>query len=61
MCKTNRPPHTTVRAPGEFEASLMMEHVLEHVAAHLGLDPALVKERNFMGSPAGECLAPQRG
>jgi CO/xanthine dehydrogenase Mo-binding subunit len=53
LCRTNRPPHTAVRGPGEIQATMMAEHIMEHVAARLGMDPAHVRERNFL-SAAGE-------
>lgn len=52
LCKTNRPPHSAVRAPGKFESPIIMEHMIEHVAARLGLEPAAVRERNFIKPPS---------
>ncbi|KAA6423444.1 MAG: Aldehyde oxidase, partial [Trebouxia sp. A1-2] len=51
LCKTNRPPHSAVRAPGKFESPLIMEHIIEHVAARLNLDPVAVRELNFLKPP----------
>ncbi|KAL0029788.1 hypothetical protein WJX77_000034 [Trebouxia sp. C0004] len=51
LCKTNRPPHSAVRAPGKFESPLIMEHIIEHVAARLNLDPVTVRELNFLKAP----------
>ena len=51
LCKTNRPPHSAVRAPGKFESPIIMEHIVEHVAARLGMDPDAVRERNFLKAP----------
>ena len=48
LCKTNRPPHTAVRGPGEIQATMLAEHLIEHVAARLRMDPMLVRERNFI-------------
>ncbi len=52
LCKTNRPPHSAVRAPGKFESPLIMEHIIEHVAARLDMDPVKVRELNFLKTPA---------
>jgi xanthine dehydrogenase molybdopterin-binding subunit B len=30
---------------------MLAEHIMEHVAARLGLDPATVRERNFLAMP----------
>lgn len=58
LCKTNRPPHSAVRAPGKFESPLIMEHIIEHVAARLDLDPVQVRELNFLKAPPpGEPLS----
>ena len=55
-CRSNRPPHTAVRGPGEIQATVLAEHLIEHVAARLRMDPMLVRERNFIthdgGAPA---------
>ncbi len=43
------------RAPGDFPGLLVIESVIEHVAAHLGLEPSLVRERNIrQPKPGGE-------
>lgn len=58
LCKTNRPPHSAVRAPGKFESPLIMEHIIEHVAACLNLDPVTVRELNFLKAPpSGACCS----
>ena len=51
LCKTNRPPHSAVRAPGKFESPIIMEHIIEHVAARLNLEAAAVRELNFLRAP----------
>ncbi|KAK9918869.1 hypothetical protein WJX75_007680 [Coccomyxa subellipsoidea] len=51
LCRANLPPHTAVRGPGEIQATMLAEHVIEHVAARLGLDPVSVRERNFLQLP----------
>lgn len=35
------------RGPGDLEAALIIENVIEHVASALGLPPHVVRERNF--------------
>ena len=52
LYRTNRPPHSAVRAPGKFQSPLIMEHIIEHVAARLDMDPVRVRETNFMKAPA---------
>ncbi len=65
MCRLNLPPHQAVRGPGSFQAAVTMQHILDHVAAVTGLDPTIVRERNFlrpsppspfMGFPAAHAL-----
>lgn len=36
-----------MRGPGQLQGSFLAESVIEAVAARLGLDPELVRERNF--------------
>ena len=48
MVKTNLAPRTTVRAPGTIQCAMILEEVLERVANHLNLDPAKVRELNFL-------------
>jgi abscisic-aldehyde oxidase len=47
ICKTNLVPKTAMRGPGQTQGSHLAEAVIEHVAARLGLDPEIVRERNF--------------
>ncbi|BDA48926.1 probable indole-3-acetaldehyde oxidase [Coccomyxa sp. Obi] len=51
LCRANLPPHTAVRGPGEIQATMLAEHIVEHVAARLGLDSVIVRERNFLQLP----------
>lgn len=51
LYRSNRPPHSAVRAPGKFQSPLIMEHIIEHVAARLDMDPVRVREINFMKAP----------
>lgn len=53
LCRCNIAPKTIVRGPGFLNAALVAEHVLEHVAQHLNLDPVLVRETNFLTSLSG--------
>lgn len=39
---------TAVRGPGEVQGTFLAETIIEHVAAHLNLDPTLVRERNLL-------------
>ena len=50
LCRCNIAPKTIVRGPGFLNATLIAEHILEHVAQRLALDPVLVRERNFLTS-----------
>ncbi|QBD77623.1 xanthine dehydrogenase family protein molybdopterin-binding subunit [Ktedonosporobacter rubrisoli] len=45
---TNKTPIGTYRAPGRFEGTFVRERLIEGVAQMLGLDPTLVRERNFV-------------
>eukprot|EP00884_Botryococcus_braunii_P010388 jgi/Botrbrau1/19350/Bobra.0073s0075.1 len=47
LAKTNLPPRTIMRGPGTMQAVFFIENVIEAVAAKLGLDPVLVRERNL--------------
>jgi xanthine dehydrogenase molybdopterin-binding subunit B len=44
---TNSPSRTAVRAPGEIQASVGMETVLEHVAAALGVTGMAIRAANL--------------
>ncbi|KAK9842187.1 hypothetical protein WJX84_005055 [Apatococcus fuscideae] len=41
LCRCNIAPKTIVRGPGFLNAALVAEHILEHVAQHLDLDPVV--------------------
>eukprot|EP00200_Dunaliella_tertiolecta_P008210 CAMPEP_0202368174 /NCGR_PEP_ID=MMETSP1127-20130417/342_1 /ASSEMBLY_ACC=CAM_ASM_000462 /TAXON_ID=3047 /ORGANISM="Dunaliella tertiolecta, Strain CCMP1320" /LENGTH=1499 /DNA_ID=CAMNT_0048963543 /DNA_START=12 /DNA_END=4511 /DNA_ORIENTATION=+ len=65
--RCNLPPRTTVRAPGDFPGLLIIENIVEHVAAALQLSPEDVRARNFRlpapgtklpGCPAGLANVP---
>lgn len=46
-CIMNRAPNTSLRAPGHVQASLLMESIIEAVAAERKIDPMTVRELNF--------------
>lgn len=52
-CRGNLPPFTSMRAPGKPQLTLLMEQVLDSVAAACGLDPTLVRELNLAKLPEG--------
>uniref|UniRef100_A0A7S2KL86 Aldehyde oxidase/xanthine dehydrogenase a/b hammerhead domain-containing protein n=1 Tax=Zooxanthella nutricula TaxID=1333877 RepID=A0A7S2KL86_9DINO len=52
MCTTDKPGNTAVRGPGEPQAALFIETIIEHVAAELGKDSQEVREANIFTSPA---------
>ncbi len=45
---TNKTPCGTYRAPGRFEGTSAREHLLDVAAAHLGIGPAQLRERNLL-------------
>jgi xanthine dehydrogenase large subunit len=55
-CRTHLPSNTAFRGFGGPQGALVTEDVLERAAARLGLDPALVRARNYYGE--GRDLAP---
>lgn len=54
MMKTNAPGRTSVRSPAHFEASLLIETVMDGVAAAIGLSPNVVREANFFTGKGSE-------
>lgn len=50
VCRTNLPSNTAFRGFGGPQAVAAMENVIEEVAAHLGIDSALVRRRNLYGN-----------
>lgn len=46
---TNKVPAMVVRGAGRPQAVFVMEKVIERIASELGLDPAEVRTRNFIG------------
>lgn len=46
VCRTNTPPNTAFRGFGAPQGIFIMEHVMERVGRHLGLDPFTVRRRN---------------
>jgi xanthine dehydrogenase large subunit len=49
-CRTNLPSNTAFRGFGGPQGMLVVEHVLQRAAERLGLDPAVVRERNYYGA-----------
>eukprot|EP01127_Copromyxa_protea_P020548 TRINITY_DN6897_c0_g1_i1.p1 TRINITY_DN6897_c0_g1~~TRINITY_DN6897_c0_g1_i1.p1 ORF type:complete len:1483 (-),score=356.31 TRINITY_DN6897_c0_g1_i1:3-4016(-) len=47
LMKTNTAPNTSVRGPGWTPAVHMMEHIMEHGASFLQMEPSAFKEMNF--------------
>src|SRR6266403_4105355 len=52
MRLTNKTPCGTYRAPGRFEASFVRERLIDVIADRLGLDPLVVRHRNFIAKMA---------
>ncbi len=46
-CRTNTQSNTAFRGFGGPQGMVAMERVIEDIAAHLNIDPVLVRERNF--------------
>ena len=49
---TNKTPCGTYRAPGRFEASFVRERLVDAIADRLGLDPIVIRRRNFIAKTA---------
>ncbi len=49
-CRTNLPSNTAFRGFGGPQGMVVIEHVLTEAAERLGLDPALVRQRNYYGA-----------
>lgn len=47
MCRTNTPSNTAFRGFGGPQGMVAMERIIDEVAHHLGLDPMIVRARNF--------------
>jgi xanthine dehydrogenase large subunit len=56
-CRTNTASNTAFRGFGGPQGMMAIEHVLDDVARHLGLDPLEVRRRNLYGGP-GRDLTP---
>ncbi len=46
---TNRAPMGAYRGAGRPEAAAMLERILDMAAAELGIDPVVIRRRNFLG------------
>ncbi len=49
VCRTNYPPNTAFRGFGGPQGAITIEHIMEEIALHLGLDPFDVRKRNLYG------------
>ncbi len=49
-CKTNTVSNTAFRGFGGPQGMMGIEHVIDEIARHLGLDPLTVRQRNFYGA-----------
>lgn len=47
VCKTNHTSKSSMRAPGEVQASFIAEAIIENVASYLSMDVDLVRTRNL--------------
>jgi xanthine dehydrogenase large subunit len=47
VCRTHKTSQTAFRGFGGPQGMVAIEHVLDHAARRLGLDPKVVRERNF--------------
>ncbi len=47
LCRTHTPSNTAFRGFGGPQGMLGMERIIDEVASHLGLDPVLVRQRNY--------------
>ncbi len=48
-CRTNTVSNTAFRGFGGPQGMVGMERIIDHIARHLGLDPLVVRRRNFYG------------
>ncbi len=60
-CKTHTQSNTAFRGFGGPQGIVASERVIDHIAAHLGLDPLLVRHRNFYAPPAAALLVSDLG
>ncbi len=62
VCRTNLPPNTAFRGFGGPQGMAVIENAMEEIGIFLGIDPALVRERNLYGkternvTPYGQVL-----
>jgi xanthine dehydrogenase large subunit len=54
VCRTNLPPNTAMRGFGGPQGIAAIENIIEEIAAHLGLDAFLVRQRNCYGGAGRE-------
>ena len=60
LAKTNLPPRTIMRAPGTLQATLLIEHAMDAVAAATGGDPVEVRELNLLRAKGEGAAGPRR-
>jgi xanthine dehydrogenase/oxidase len=59
VCKTNLPSHTAFRGFGGPQGMMVMEHILEHAAHVLNIDPVQIRSTNMYPPPtSGESATP---
>ncbi|GFR46181.1 hypothetical protein Agub_g7710, partial [Astrephomene gubernaculifera] len=51
LTRCHLPPRTAVRGPGEVEGTMIIEQIMEHVAAELEVDPEAFRAANFLRCP----------
>ncbi|KAF6244142.1 hypothetical protein COO60DRAFT_1657546 [Scenedesmus sp. NREL 46B-D3] len=56
VARCNLAPRTTMRGPGKVSAIIMLEHVMQQLAAAVGSDPASFRQRHMIQLPQ-EALA----
>ena len=54
VCRTNLPSNTAMRGFGGPQGIAAIENIIEEIAAHLGLDAFLVRQRNCYGGAGRE-------
>lgn len=61
LAKTNTHPRTTVRGPGKAEAALVMESIMQAVAAATGQDSIALRQQMLLPMPDAEGKPPGLG
>ncbi len=55
ICFTNTSPNTAFRGFGGPQGVMVIEHIIEEIAATLGVDSLLIRERNLYGKTERNC------